>query len=90
MVPNPTQVVKPETEGAEKVESKPKSNTESENKPLEQIMTTSFKCSEQECKWKTEELLLAMATEHLKLHHEANHATRGAPGTDCRSWTAQS
>ena len=49
MVPNPTQLAKPETEGEEKVESKPTTNTESENKQLEQIMATSFKCSAQEC-----------------------------------------
>ena len=78
MVPNPTQVVKPETEGAEKVESKPTSNTESENKPLEQIMTSSFKCSEQECESKTKELAPAVATEHLNLHHKANHGIHSA------------
>ena len=79
MVPNTNQVSKPETEGAEKVESIPTLNTESENKPLEQIMTTSFKCSAQECEWKTEELLPAIANEQLKLHHKANHGIRGGP-----------
>jgi hypothetical protein len=78
MVPNPTQLAKPETEGEEKVESKPTTNTESENKQLEQIMATSFKLSAQECEWKTEELAPAMVTEHLNLHHEDNHGIRGA------------
>ena len=54
------------------------SDEENENKQLEQTMTTSFKCSARECAWKTDELTQAMATEHLKSHHEANHGIHGA------------
>ena len=87
MVPNPNQVVKPETEGMEKVETKPILNAESENKPPDmghKIMTTfKFKYSAQECAFKTDELLPALATELLRLHHVDNE-------TSYRSWTAQS
>ena len=62
MAPNPTQAVVPETKGEGKVEIKPTMYTESDDKQLGQM-----------CAWKTEELTLAMAAEHLELHHEANH-----------------
>ena len=78
MAPDPTQAAMPETKGEGKVEFKPTMYTDSENKQLEQTMTTSFKCSARECAWKTDKLTQAMATEHLKSHHEANHGIHGA------------
>ena len=78
MAPNPTQAAMPETKGEGKVEFKPTMYTDSENKQLEQTMTTSLKCSARKCTWKTDELTQAMATEHLKLHREANHGIHGA------------
>ena len=60
------------------MEIKPTMYTGSDDKQLGQIMTTSFKCAAQECAWQTEELTLAMATEHLELHHEPNHCIHGA------------
>ena len=57
------------TEGEGKVEIKPTMYAESRNKHLGQTMTTSFKCTAQDCAWKTEEITLAMATEHLETNY---------------------
>ena len=78
MALNPTEAAMPEMKGEGTEEFKHTMYTESENKQLEQTMTTSFKCSARECAWKTDELTQAMATEHLKSHHEANHGIHGA------------
>ena len=49
----------------------PTSNIVPENDDLIQTFTISFQGSALGCKWKTEELMPAMASVHLKLHHEA-------------------
>ena len=65
------------TEGESKADIKPTMYAESGKKHLGQTMTTSFKCAARECAWKTEEMILGLATEHLELHHEANHGIHG-------------
>ena len=70
------------------METKPVLNTVSENMPSNvgsNIMATiKFKCTADKCTFMTDELVPALATELLRLHHEANHET------SYRSWTAQS
>ena len=58
-------------------------NTKSENKPSDvgyDIMATiKFKCTADKCTFETDELVPTLATELLRLHHEANHGVCGAP-----------
>jgi hypothetical protein len=57
----------------------PTSNILPENDNLIQTITISFQCSALGCEWKNEELMPAMVSDPLKLHHEANHDVSGAP-----------
>ena len=78
MVPNTSQVAKPEAK-----ETKPILNNESENKLSDvgyNIMATiKFKCTADKCTFVYDELVPDLATELRRLHHEANHAVCGAP-----------